>query len=93
MIIFIEKILWKGGGAVFAMQYKKIGAKIVYYRKIRGLTQEALAERSGITPQYLSRIENGHYHKSVSLSTLMKIAEQLNVTMIQLMEDIEKPEE
>ena len=78
---------------MFAMQYKKIGAKIVYYRKIRGLTQEALAERSGITPQYLSRIENGHYHKSVSLSTLMKIAEQLNVTMAQLMEDIEKPEE
>ena len=72
------------------MQYKKIGAKIVYYRKIRGLTQEELAELVGISPQYLSRIENGNYHKSVSLSILMKIAEKLNVTMVQLMKDIEE---
>lgn len=75
---------------MFAMQYKKIGAKIVYYRKIRGLTQEELAELVGISPQYLSRIENGNYHKSVSLSILMKIAEKLNVTMVQLMKDIEE---
>ena len=78
---------------MFAMQYKKIGAKIVYYRKIRGLTQEVLAERSGITPQYLSKIENGNYHNSVSLAILIKIAEQLNVTMAQLIVDIEKSED
>lgn len=64
---------------MFAVRYKKIGAKIVYYRKIRNLRQEELAEEVGITPQYLSRIENGGYTKSVSLSTLMKIAEKLGI--------------
>lgn len=74
---------------MFAVQYKKIGARIVYFRKIKGLTQERLADDVGISPQYLSRIENGSYPKSVSLSTLMRIAQKLEVPMSKLMEDIE----
>ena len=74
---------------MFALQYKKLGARIVYYRKINGLTQEKLAEEVGISPQYLSRIENGNYPKSVSLSTLMRIAEKLNVSISKLLEDID----
>lgn len=77
---------------MFAVRYKKIGAKIVYYRKVRNLTQEELAEKVGITPQYLSRIENGGYSKNVSLSTLMKIAGALDVTMSQLMKGVENDE-
>ena len=75
---------------MFAVQYKKIGACIVYFRKIKGLTQERLADDVGISPQYLSRIENGSYPKSVSLSTLMRIAQKLEVPMSKLMEDIEQ---
>lgn len=74
---------------MFAVQYKKIGARIVYFRKIKGLTQERLADDVGISPQYLSRIENVSYPKSVSLSTLMRIAQKLEVPMSKLMEDIE----
>lgn len=74
---------------MFASRYKKIGAKIVFYRKLRSMTQEKLAEEVGITPQYLSRIENGGYTKSVSLSTLMMISGALDVTMSQLMEGVE----
>ncbi|WP_302178047.1 helix-turn-helix domain-containing protein [Phascolarctobacterium succinatutens] len=74
---------------MFVSRYKKIGAKIVFYRKLRSMTQEKLAEEVGITPQYLSRIENGGYTKSVSLSTLMMIAGALDVTMSQLMEGVE----
>ena len=66
---------------MFALRYKKIGAKIVFYRKLKSITQEKLAEEVGITPQYLSRIENGGYAKSVSLSTLMKIAEKLGISL------------
>lgn len=75
---------------MFAVQYKKLGARIVYYRKIKGLTQEKLAEEVGISPQYLSRIENGNYPKSVSLSTLMRIAKVLDVTMSLLMAEIDE---
>lgn len=75
---------------MFASRYKKIGAKIVFYRKLKSMTQERLAEEGGITPQYLSRIENGGYTKSVSLSTLMMIAEKLGVTMSELMDGVEE---
>ena len=70
---------------MFASRYKKIGAKIVFYRKLK----EKLDDEVGITPQYLSRIENGGYTKCVSLSTLMKIAKKLRVTMSELMEGVE----
>ena len=53
------------------------------------MTQEKLADEVGITPQYLSRIENGGYTICVSLSTLMKIAEKLGITMSELMEGVE----
>lgn len=74
---------------MFTTQYKMIGARIVYYRKIRGMTQEYLAEIVGISPQYLSKIENGSYSKSVSFSVLMRIAVKLNVKIEKLVHDIE----
>lgn len=73
---------------MFAMRYKQIGAQIVYYRKIKGITQEKMAVEVGISPQYLSRIENGSYPKSVSLSTLMRIADYLGVPISKLMENV-----
>ena len=33
---------------MFAMRYKQIGAKIVYYRMLKSMTQEQLAEKAGI---------------------------------------------
>lgn len=77
---------------MFATQYKMIGARIVYYRKIRGMTQEYLAEIVGISPQYLSKIENGNYRKSVSFSVLMRIAEKLNIKIEKLVHDIDSGE-
>ena len=77
---------------MFTTQYKMIGARIVYYRKIRGMTQEYLAEIVGISPQYLSKIENGSYSKSVSFSVLMRIAEKLNVKIEKLVHDIDSGE-
>ena len=77
---------------MFATQYKMIGARIVYYRKIRGMTQEYLAEVVGISPQYLSKIENGNYSKSVSFSVLMRIAEKLNIKIEKLVHDIDSGE-
>ena len=34
----------------FKSLYKKLGLNIAYYRKLRGLTQEALAEKIGVDP-------------------------------------------
>lgn len=70
----------------FTWEYKKIGAKILYYRKLRGYTQEVLAFKTGISPAYLSRIERGANTEGVPLATFMKIAKALGVNISKLLE-------
>ena len=60
----------------------KLGARFKEIRKARGLTQEALAEKVDLTPQYLSRLEGGH--QSPSVETVAKLAEALNVELWEL---------
>ena len=43
-------------------------------RKEAGFTSKELADRSGLSPAYISRIENGEY-KSLSLPTAKSLAE------------------
>lgn len=60
----------------------KLGARLKEIRKARGFTQEALAEKVDLTPQYLSRLEAGH--QSPSVKTVAKLAEALNVELWEL---------
>ncbi len=59
--------------------FRQIGAKIAYYRTLRGITQEKLAKRMGIHKSVISRIERGHYHKDLSLGTLLDVADKLRI--------------
>ncbi len=52
----------------------KIGALLQQARLEKGMTQEELADKTGTTKSYISRIENDI--KEVRLSTLHKIVEQ-----------------
>lgn len=67
--------------SIFALRYKQIGRKVAYYRRLRSLTQEALAKKINISTSYLSKIECGNYPKSVSLSVLMTIAVGLDMDL------------
>ena len=58
----------------FSAQYRLIGARIAYFRKLKRYTQEELAFRASISTSYLSRIERGIYSKGVPISTLMQIS-------------------
>lgn len=44
---------------MFSANYRVLGAKIQYHRKIKGLTQQQLAGAIGISTNYLSAIERG----------------------------------
>lgn len=59
--------------------FRQIGAKIAYYRTLRGITQEKLAIRMGIHKSVISRIERGNYHKDLSLGTLLDVADKLRI--------------
>ena len=75
-----------------AVVFKQIGAKIAYYRTLRGMHQVVLAEKIGISSSVLSRIERGKYNENVSVSMLLDIAEGLgiDVTMLVTFDEHEK---
>ncbi len=64
---------------VYDDKYLQIGLKISYYRKLRGLTQEQLAEKVERTPAFIGHVEAPNVRKAVSLDTLFDIAEALDV--------------
>lgn len=63
----------------FAQNYKMIGLKVSYYRKLTGLTQEKLAEKLGVDTSFIGQIEAPNIMKSISLDTLFRIAKALDV--------------
>ena len=50
--------------------FKQIGAKIAYFRTVRGLTQNSLASKINISLNTLGKIERGKYNKNLSISML-----------------------
>ena len=71
---------------MFESEYRQIGAKIMYFRKLKKYTQEELAFRASISASYLSRIERGVYKKGLPVSTLMKIAKALDIEVCVIFE-------
>lgn len=65
---------------IYADEYRQIGLKIAYYRKLRGLTQEELAEQVGLTPAFIGHLEAPNISKALSLDTLFDIATALEVS-------------
>ena len=72
------------------MDLDKIGKFIALNRKNKGLTQEQLAEKLGVTNKTVSRWETGKYMPDLSL--LKPLSEELGITLNELLsgEKIEK---
>ncbi len=64
---------------IYTEQYRQIGLKIAYYRKLRGLTQEELAEHVDLTPAFIGHLEAPNITKALSLDALFDIASVLDV--------------
>lgn len=60
-------------------EFKLIGLNIAYYRKLKGITQLQLAECVNISRTHMSNIEAPNMHTSISLETLLDIADALDV--------------
>ncbi|MBV7329218.1 helix-turn-helix domain-containing protein [Chloroflexi bacterium TSY] len=65
---------------------EKFGHRIRVLRKERGLSQEQLAERSGLDRTYISGIERGV--RNVALRNIEALAQALNVSISDLFENI-----
>ena len=68
-------------------QYIRFGLKVQYYRKLRGLTQEAFADKIGKSWSFVAKVESPTRAFGVSMETLFKIAEVLEVPVSKLFEE------
>src|SRR5215210_1406803 len=68
----------------------KIGELIRYHRGRAGLTQEGLAERAGVSPTTVVRMENGEIRQP-RIVTLQKLAAALGVAPTELYEGAAQP--
>ena len=66
--------------------YEQISRNIKKYRKQEGITQAELAERIGVSHEFIRRNESKKGRKSFSVDTLWKISVALNVDPGQLFE-------
>lgn len=68
-------------------RYKTLGLKIAYYRKKAGYTQEVFAEMIGKSTNFLAQVEGTGTTRGISMETLFKIADVLNIPASKILED------
>ena len=68
-------------------QYIRFGLKVQYYRKLQGLTQEAFADKIGKSWSFVAKVESPTRAFGVSMETLFKIAEALEVPVSKLFDE------
>jgi transcriptional regulator with XRE-family HTH domain len=64
---------------------KLVGRNAARLRDAAGLTQEALAERAGMSQQYISDLERGKCNPTIV--TLYELAQALGVSQVELVRE------
>ncbi len=67
----------------YTERYRTLGLNIAYYRKLRGLTQEQLAEKAGIERSRVSKTEIAWV--GTSLDMIFRTADALEVEPYKLL--------
>ena len=70
----------------YESENRQLGLRIAYYRKLRGLTQEQLAEQIDRTPAFIGHVEAPNIKKAVSLDTMFQIATVLDVPVYKFLQ-------
>ena len=67
-------------------KYKRLGLKISYYRKVKGMTQEQLAEELGKSLSFIGAVEAPNIDRTISLDTLFDISDVLDIPASKLLD-------
>jgi methanogenic corrinoid protein MtbC1/DNA-binding XRE family transcriptional regulator len=66
-----------------ALFLRKLGHSVHEYRKLRGMSQQELAQSSDLDRAYISAVEHGK--QNISIGAISKLAKALNVSIEELM--------
>ena len=67
---------------MFQEIYIRIGFNLMKQRRLKGWTQEQLAEKSGVSRSRISKMENGK--ENFNIESLLLIAQSLEIDFIEL---------
>lgn len=68
-------------------RFRRLGLKVAFYRKLKGMTQAELAEAMQTNVSFIGAIEATNMHKPISLRTVFKLADILEVHPAKLLDD------
>ena len=71
----------------FPDKYITLGLKIAYYRRKAGFTQEYFAELIDKSVSFVGQVEGPGIVRGISLETLFKIAQVLEISPAKLLEE------
>jgi len=67
-------------------EYLTLVKNIKYYRKIKNISQEKLAELADLSSSYIKQIESAKDFKNLTLYSIIKISNALDIEIIKLFE-------
>ncbi len=65
----------------------EVGSRIRYHRKERKMSQEELAEKSGLHPSYIGQLERGV--KKPTIDSLYRITKGMDMSISDFLKDLE----
>ena len=65
---------------------KRFGCRVRDLRVAQGMSQEALAQKSGLHRTYIGGVERGE--RNISLVNIEKIAQALNLTLVDIIDGL-----
>ena len=68
-----------------------ISSRLAYYRKLKGLSEQELAEKCGLTENDIKELETDHM--DVKIEIIQRVCQELGITFADLIEGIPKTEE
>ena len=74
---------------MYSMDFAQVGANIQKEISLKGMTQQSLADRLGISKQVMNKIIKGS--KAININELAQIAETLNVSADYLLTAKDEP--
>lgn len=83
---FQENAVWRRENREWLKWSRDVALSLVDYMETNGINRNGLAERLGVTPQYVSKMLSGKVN--FSFKSIAEIESKLNIRLLNIMEPV-----